>query len=80
MVHGSALYGFMPSTVGLGAGADLRPASTAPGFTGTAKDLVSPNNPLFWAGAILLVTVGAAGVAGSVRVGKAKLQASLDEA
>lgn len=34
------------------------------------------DNPLVWFGAFLLVTVGAASVAGSVRVGKIKVSAS----
>ncbi len=38
--------------------------------------LFSPSNPLLWFGAILAITVGAAGVAGSVRLGKAKIAVS----
>jgi hypothetical protein len=34
------------------------------------------DNPLVWLGAFLLVTVGAASVAGSVRVGKVKVSAA----
>jgi hypothetical protein len=34
------------------------------------------DNPLVWLGAFLLVTVGAASVAGSVRLGKVKVSAS----
>lgn len=34
------------------------------------------DNPLVWFGAFLLVTVGAASVAGSVRVGKVKVSAA----
>lgn len=41
---------------------------------------LSPTNPLVWLGAILLVTVGAAQVAGSVRLGKAKASASIGQA
>lgn len=41
--------------------------------------LVDPANPLFWFGVVLLVTVGAAGAAGSVRLGKAKISASVDK-
>ena len=44
------------------------------------RGLVDPNNPLMWFGVVLLVTVGAAGVAGSVRLGRAKLAAELDRA
>jgi hypothetical protein len=42
------------------------------------RGLVDPNNPLMWFGVILAVTFGLAGVAGSVRLGKAKLSADLD--
>lgn len=38
--------------------------------------LFSPSNPLTWFGVFLLVTVGAAGMAGSVRLGKVKVSAS----
>ena len=38
--------------------------------------LLSPSNPLTWFGAFLLITVGAASAAGSVRLGKLKLSAS----
>jgi hypothetical protein len=43
----------------------------------SARWLVSPQNPLFWFGALLLVTVGAAGVAGSVRLGPARVSGSV---
>ena len=43
------------------------------------KGLLDPNNPLLWFGVLLGVTLGLAGVAGSVRLGKAKLAASLDQ-
>lgn len=39
--------------------------------------LVSPRNPLMIFGLLLLVTVGAAGVAGSVRLGPAKISAAV---
>lgn len=44
------------------------------------KGLLHPDNPLFWLGVVLAVTVGAIGVSGSVRLGKAKVAASLDKA
>lgn len=37
--------------------------------------LLSPSNPLFWFGLFMFVTVGFAGAAGSVRLGKVKLSA-----
>lgn len=44
------------------------------------RALVDPSNPLVWFGGILLVTVGAAGVAGSVRLGRAKISANVGNA
>lgn len=40
----------------------------------------SPRNPLVWLGGVLAVTVGLASVAGSVRLGKAKVSASVGKA
>lgn len=48
-------------------------------FSGGWRRLVDPNNPLFWAGVVILVTLGAAGLAGSVRLGKARLTAELGQ-
>lgn len=41
------------------------------------RALVDTHNPLMWAGLLILVTVGAAGGAGSVRLGRAKASASV---
>jgi hypothetical protein len=49
------------------------------GTTGLAA-LIDPSNPLLWFGAFLLITVGAAGVSGSARIGRAKVQASVGSA
>lgn len=40
----------------------------------------SPRNPLVWVGGVLAVTFGLASVAGSVRLGKAKVSASVGKA
>lgn len=42
-----------------------------------AAGMVDPRNPLFWFGVVLLATVGAAGVAGSARLGPARVAASI---
>lgn len=45
----------------------------------TDEDVIGPmslGNPLVWVGFFLLVTVGAASVAGSVRLGKVKVSAA----
>lgn len=47
-------------------------------WPGGVAGLLSPHNPVFWVGVVLAVTVGALGVAGSVRLGEAKLSASVD--
>lgn len=41
------------------------------------KGLVDPRNPLVWVGVFMLATVGLASVAGSVRLGKAKITAQV---
>jgi hypothetical protein len=41
------------------------------------RALVNPDNPLFWAGVLILATVGAAGVAGSARLGPARIAAGV---
>jgi hypothetical protein len=41
------------------------------------RAMLDPDNPLFWAGLVILVTFGAAGGAGSVRLGGAKASASV---
>lgn len=69
------IYGTAPTFIG------AVPEQTAMSATDSLpsgwKGLVSPKNPLAWFGAILLVTVGAAGLAGSVRLGPAKLSGSV---
>lgn len=41
------------------------------------KAALDPGNPLLWFAGILLVTVGAAGFAGSVKLGPAKIGAAV---
>lgn len=43
------------------------------------SSLTSVHNPLTWFAGILLITVGAAGIAGSARVGPAHVSASLGD-
>lgn len=69
-----------------GAGVQIPDAATPTAHMGS-DDAVSGwkglldfrSNPLPWVGVILLVTVGAIGVAGSVRLGRAQLSASVGE-
>lgn len=70
----------------------LRPVS-APGEAGLAAGTsrvalsdddplqwYSPRNPLMWVGGLLAVTFGLASVAGSVKLGRAKVSASVGKA
>jgi hypothetical protein len=41
------------------------------------RAVIDPHNPLSWLVGFLLVTVGAASVAGSVRLGRARIRASV---
>lgn len=43
------------------------------------RGLLDWNNPLFWVGVVLVVTFGAAGAAGSVRLGRARLAVDVDQ-
>lgn len=69
------IYGTAP--VAIPAVAPPASASSTDDHPGGWKGLFNPNNPLMWFGGILLVTVGAAGLAGSVRLGPAKLAGSI---
>lgn len=47
---------------------------------GGLRGLTDPHNPLMWFGLLLLLTVGAAGAAGSVKLGPAKITGSVGSA
>lgn len=74
----SAIYGTAPTLIG------AVPADTAltatDGATRGLRAFVDPHNPVLWFLGIVLVTVGAAGVAGSVKLGPGKLSGSLGKA
>lgn len=78
MFTAQSLYGATPQAPSYGVAAPTQTMATND-ITSGWRGLVDPNNPLVWFGAILLVTVGAAGVAGSVRLGKATLRASVGD-
>lgn len=78
MFTAQSVYGQTPQAPSYGIAAPTQSMATDDIVAGW-KGLLDPGNPLVWFGAILLVTVGAAGVAGSVRIGKAKLSGSLDQ-
>lgn len=77
-MDGQSLYGITPqapSWAGMNAPtAGMGTDDVASGW----RALVDPRNPLMWFGVLLAVTVGFAGVAGSVRLGRAKLALDAD--
>ena len=79
MYTAQSLYGATPQAPAAGIAAPTQTMATDDIKAGW-RGLVDPNNPLFWFGVVLAVTFGAAGVAGSVRLGRAKLSADLDRA
>lgn len=79
MYSAASVYGATPQAPSYGAAAPTQSMGTDD-ITAGWKGLVDPANPLMWFGVVLVVTVGLAGVAGSVRLGKAKLSASVDQA
>lgn len=79
MFTAASLYGATPAAPASGFAAPTEAMATNDISSGV-KGLFDLNNPLLWFGGVLLVTVGAAGVAGSVRLGKARLSASIDQA
>jgi len=72
----ATLYGTAPQGPAYGTMAPTQVMGTDTLATG-ARALIDPNNPLMWFGAFLLFTLGAAAVSGNVRLGKAKLSASV---
>lgn len=74
----SNIYGTAPVYVGAVA-PPVAATAAGPGGQGW-RAMVDPANPLVWFGAILLITVGAAGVAGSARVGPASVKGALGKA
>jgi hypothetical protein len=77
-VYAQTLYGQTPQAPSYGIAAPTQQMGTDDIRTGV-RGLVDPHNPLMWFGAVLLVTVGLAGVAGSVRLGRAKISAQVGQ-
>lgn len=73
----SSIYGAMPQIGSSQIAAPTEHMGTND-LKGGLRALVDPANPVMWFGVILLATFGLIGVAGSVRLGKAKVSASLD--
>lgn len=72
MFDAQSLYGCEPQMPAMGIAAPTQGMATDNMRVGP-MGLLDPHNPLFWFGGFLLVTVGAAGVAGSARLGKVKV-------
>jgi hypothetical protein len=79
MFTSQSLYGCAPNTpVGAGTETPTQRMGMGSGDLSTGlRGLLDPKNPLTVFAAVLLVTVGAASAAGSVRLGKAKVSASV---
>jgi hypothetical protein len=75
----ASLYGTVDVAPSMGVAAPMQPVGVDQSDSGLSW-IVNPRNPLMWFGVLLLATVGAAGVAGSVRLGPAKAGASIGKA
>ena len=77
-MYAATLYGTTPQAPSYPVASPTQNMGTDD-ITAGWRGLLDPANPLMWFGVVLLVTVGAAGVAGSVRLGRARLSASIDQ-
>lgn len=75
----AALYGTSSIAPSMGTAAPTQVIGIDASDSG-ASWMISASNPLVWFGLFLLATVGAAGVAGSVRLGPAKVGGSVGKA
>jgi hypothetical protein len=69
MFDSASLYGCEPQMPSIGIAAPTQQMGTDDLRVGI-NGLLDPKNPLLWLGGFLLVTVGAASIAGSARLGK----------
>ena len=74
------IYGTAPVAIPAVSPPASASSTDALGHAGGWKGLVNPNNPMFWLGVVVLTTFGAAGLAGSVRLGPAKATGSIGKA
>lgn len=80
MYDAQSVYGVTPQVASYAGVAAPTQGMATDSISSGWRGLVDPQNPLFWFGAVLLVTVGAAGVAGSVRLGRAKIGVNVGSA
>lgn len=76
----SSLYGATPQAPSYGVTTPPTQAMAPDDIANGWRGLVDPHNPLLWFGAILAVTVGLIGVAGSVRLAGARVSGSIGSA
>lgn len=77
MFTAAGMYGTQPQVPSAGIAAVTQPMGISVDDKGLVGSMIDPDNPLFWLGLFLAATVGAAGLSGSARIGKAKIAASL---
>lgn len=78
-MNAESLYGCSPIVGPAAGGTPTAHMGTDDLGTGV-RSLVNPRNPLFWFGVLLVATAGFAGLAGSVRLGPAKLSGAIGKA
>lgn len=79
MYTAESVYGVQPQMPSMGIAAPTQQMATDD-LKGGIRALVDPNNPLFWLAGLVLVTMGMAGAAGSVRLGRAKVSVAAGSA
>lgn len=78
MFTAEQLYGAQPQAPSYGVASVTQAMGLQMDRTGW-RALVDPRNPLVWLGGLMAVTVGAAAVSGSARLGRAKASASIGD-
>lgn len=73
MWDAQSMYGVTPQVPTQVMQATTLPGTSGDDFGSGWRAMVNPNNPLFWAGVLILATVGAAGVAGSAKLGPVRI-------
>lgn len=76
MFTAEGVYGVSPQIPSAGVNAVTQQMGMDTGKTGYAA-LLDPHNPIMWFGALLLITVGAAGLSGSARLGPVRASGSV---
>jgi hypothetical protein len=77
MFTAATMYGTQAQIPAAGVAAVTQPMGISFDDKPFAGSLIDPHNPLMWFGVFLLATVGAAGVSGSARLGKAEISAAV---